>query len=240
MHLSYRKNHSPLAGREPLFHTVWWKTALTSCLVVLMGCVSVPRAAPELSMSLGTRIEAIQKSHLSLLGAFFDEKRKQVDRFLNEEWLPAYAEEVFGDTKVQAVWRQVILSDAKDSDRLKFLLVYGPRIQSVLDQKRRELHGPLDELERTLERHLRDDYAQAKEMNTRITSLLESAAKLSERQDSVRDKLGLPSDQFSSCLNDVDGVVAKLLDARTKGEKATTSIQNYSKKLEEMITKARK
>lgn len=228
------------SGWRPRFTTGWGKTGLALCLACLMGCISVPKAAPELSASLGTRIEAIQKSHLSLLDAFFNEKRKQVDRFLSEEWLPAYASEVFGDARVQAVWRQVIASDARDEDRLKFLMVYGPRIQSVLDQKRRELHGPLDELERTLERRLRDDYAQAKDMNARITSMLESASKLAERQDSVRDKLGVSSEQFSSCLNEVDGVVAKLLEARSKGEKAATSIQDYSKRIEDLIAKTKR
>ena len=239
MRLGDPKSPSFHADLSPKSRAGWGKIPLIFSLVISMGCVSIPRAAPELSMSLGTRIEAIQKSHLSLLGAFFDEKRKQVDRFLNEEWLPAYAEEVFSDARVQGVWRQVIASDAKDADRLKFLMIYGPRIQSVLDQKRRELRGPLDELERTLERHLRNDYGQAKEMNTRLTSMLESAAKLSERQDAVREKLGVSSDKFSSCLNDVDGAVAKLLDARSKGENAASSIHNYYKKLEEMITKAK-
>lgn len=239
MRLSIVKSRSSHMGQEQQFQFGWSKAALIPCLALFIGCISVPRAAPELSMSLGTRIEALEKSHLALLGAFFDEKRKQVDRFLNEEWLPAYAGEVFGDARVQSVCRQVIASDAIDADRLKFLMVYGPRIQSVLDQKRRELHDPLDELERTLERHLRNDYSQAREMNARLTSLLESTAKLSERQDAVWDKVGVPPERFSSSLNDADGIVGKLLEARSKGEKAATSIQEYSKNLKELIAKTK-
>lgn len=55
-------------------------------LAMLIGCASIPSEAPELSAALGQRISAIEDSNITLLKRFFDQKRREVDKFIEKEW----------------------------------------------------------------------------------------------------------------------------------------------------------
>ena len=68
--------------------------------VFLSGCASIPPEAPELSMELGNRISAIEDAHITLLNRFFDQKRSDVDEFIEEEWVPVFAEEFFSNPAI--------------------------------------------------------------------------------------------------------------------------------------------
>lgn len=219
------------------FRVRW--VALATVMMSGMGCVTIPRAAPELSSKLGERIEAIQGSHSALLRAFFDEKRKQVDRFLFEEWLPVFAGEVFKDPKTQATWKEIASPSGKDEDRVRFLMVYGPRLQAQINEKQRELYEPLAELERALSGKLQEEYAQTKELNRSITYLLESSAKLSERQDRIMERAGVSKSDMDGYLNDADAAVKKLLAWKAKGEEATAAFDTYKAKLNDLVAKAK-
>ena len=64
--------------------------------IFLSACVSIPQAAPDLSLELGKQIRSIENSHKHFVQKFFDEKRKRVDEFIEEEWLPLFAENFLG------------------------------------------------------------------------------------------------------------------------------------------------
>lgn len=53
-----------------------------------MSCASIPKQAPDLSAALGREINVLEKSHLSLLHAYFNERRAKVDEFIETTWLP--------------------------------------------------------------------------------------------------------------------------------------------------------
>ena len=79
---------------------------LSIMLVVslLAGCASIPSEAPELSAQLGTRISSLEAAHVRLLQEFFRDKRLRVDDFVQEVWVPIFAQEFFSDPKVDATW----------------------------------------------------------------------------------------------------------------------------------------
>lgn len=78
-----------------------------STAFVLTSCVSVPKQAPLLSEELGQKIDALEKSHLNLLHTFFNEKRNLVNQFINEEWMPGFANEFYSNSAIQAVWVEI-------------------------------------------------------------------------------------------------------------------------------------
>src|SRR3990172_10190491 len=61
------------------------RAILAVALGSLTSCATIPRAAPELSAELASRIQETRASHLRLLRLYLDEKRAAVDRFVNEE-----------------------------------------------------------------------------------------------------------------------------------------------------------
>jgi hypothetical protein len=224
-------------GRE---HMVW-RSAFRKKLghIVLMvfmvssitACVSIPREAPELSAELGKRIAAIEASHLNLLHKFMDAKRAKVDEFLVREWVPVFAEEVFSEKIIRDAWTAVVTSGT-DHDRLKFITILGPRIQEKINKKRLELIQPLDDLELTIERRLRDEYAQARAMNNTITSFLASAAEVAENRDRFLNMLGLDDRKISNALDETDKAVSELV---TLKRDKVADFMAFKKKIDKVI-----
>ena len=72
---------------------------LTSALA---GCASIPNEAPELSQALGQRLRALENANITLLQRYFDLKRREVDRFIDETFVPEFARNIFGRRDVAA------------------------------------------------------------------------------------------------------------------------------------------
>jgi hypothetical protein len=118
--------------------------------LLFIGCVSIPPEAPQLSTELGKRITAIETANIKLLNKFFEQKRKEVDKFIIEEWTPLFAQKLFSNPKVSKLWEKIVRKNNKQ-DRLMFLIKFGPKLQQKINEKRLELIIPLEQLERSIE-----------------------------------------------------------------------------------------
>jgi len=193
----------------------WTRLWTVIAALTLTGCASIPPEAPELSGQLGSRISAIESAHNRLLEQFFAEKRRRVDDFVQEVWVPAFAAEFFGDPQVDAVWKQVVAS-SDPKDRLRFVVMVGPRLQSKINEKRLELIKPLEDLERTVKAKLKLDYDQARAINNTLTSFLQSASKVEANRKRYLEMLGITDKQVEAFIDDTDEAVSNLVD-KAKG-----------------------
>ena len=168
---------------------------LIAVVMSIGGCASIPPEAPELSAQLGSRISSLEAAHVRLLQEFFSEKRRRVDDFVQEVWVPIFAQEFFGDPRVDAVWQQVVQSQ-DPKDRLKFITLVGPKLQEKINKKRVDLIQPLDELESTIRTRLKSEYDQTRAINNTLTAFLQSASKVEENRKRYLDTVSythLPS-----------------------------------------------
>jgi hypothetical protein len=166
---------------------------LITISLLMTACVSIPPEAPELSAQLGNRISAIEQSNLTLLHRYFDRKKQDVDEFIQNEWVPEFANQFFAEPAIANVWDQVVAGGNKQ-DRLKFILKTNPKLQQKINQKRVELIQPLEVLEQRIETKLKADYAQAKAINNSITGFLLSASKVVENRDRYLEMIGVTDD----------------------------------------------
>jgi hypothetical protein len=206
---------------------------LTSVFLFFVSCATIPPEAPELSAELGNRINAIQNSNLTLLHRFFDLKRTEVDRFIQNEWVPTFAEEIFSDPKLKKVWNTIV-TENKPSDRLKFLVTTGPKLQERINQKRIELIKPLDDIERRIEEEIRNEYAQARATNNSITSFLLSASKVEENRNRYLEMVGITDKKVGHTINRVNDVVNDLLSSAKSAEKKAIKAGDYLNRLQEI------
>jgi hypothetical protein len=209
------------------------KIAVAAIVLLLAGCATIPPEAPVLSTELGNRINAIQSSNLTLLHRFFDLKRAEVDEFIQEEWVPVFTEEIFSDPKMKKIW-DTIVAENNPSDRLKFLTTTGSRIQERINQKRIEFIKPLDDIERRIEQHIRDEYSQARAINNSITSFLLSASKVAENRNRYLEIVGVTDENTGRMIDKVNDTVSDLLSSSKKAEDKLTSAEDYLKKLREI------
>jgi hypothetical protein len=215
--------------------TTWtWNRIVTFLICILLsGCATIPPEAPELSAELGNRISAIEDANLTLLHRFFDLKRNEVDRFIQDEWVPAFAEEVFSDPKMAKAWNTIV-AENNPSERLKFLVLIGPKLQEKINKKRLELVQPLDDIERRIEQKLRDEYTQARAINNSITSFLLSASKITENRNRYLGMVGVTDEKIGKVIDEVNDAVADLLKRGKDVQNKVDRAEDYLKKLREL------
>lgn len=204
-------------------------------LVVLMlstitGCLSIPSEAPELSAELGKRISAIESSNIILLQRFFDQKRSEVDRFIDEEWVPLFAEKFFSRAQISKVWDTIVKSNDKKY-RLDFITKLGPKLIAKINEKRASMIRPLDELEREIERQIRAEYSQVKAINNSITSFLLSAAEVANNRNRYLNELGVSETDVSAAINKTDDAVSTLLNKTETVADKVEAAEKYIEKI---------
>jgi len=196
------------------------------------ACVSIPREAPELSAELGKRISAIEDSHISLLRMYMDERRDKVDEFIMKEWVPLFAKEALQEDIIKKAWSEICASGTEE-DRVRLVTLLGPKIQQRINNKRSELMKPLDDLERSIERRLRNEYTQAKAINNSITSFLSASAKVAENRDRYLNMIGISDQTISNALDQTDKAVLELSDtAKDKFARVSTFVESINKIIE--------
>ncbi|MER2512124.1 MAG: hypothetical protein ABTQ25_06855 [Nitrosomonas ureae] len=212
---------------------------LSIMLMLLVGCASIPSEAPELSAQLGARISSLEAAHVRLLQEFFRDKRLRVDDFVQDVWVPIFAQEFFSDPKVDATWKQVVQSqDAKD--RLTFITLAGPKLQVKINQKRVELIQPLDELEAVIRSKLKSEYDQARAINNSLTAFLQSASKVEENRKRYLDMIGAASTDIDKFVNQTDQAVSELVVASRSIEDRVQDAEKYREKIKMILDKLRK
>jgi len=203
------------------------------------GCASIPPEAPELSAQLGSRISSLEAAHVRLLHEFFLEKRRRVDDFVQETWVPIFAQEFFGDPRVDAVWKQVVQSQ-DPKDRLKFITLVGPKLQEKINKKRVELIQPLDELEATIKNKLKSEYDQTRAINNTLTAFLQSASKVEENRKRYLDMIGVTDKEVDKFVKETDEAVSELVVAARSIEDRTKDAEKYRARINEILDKLRK
>ena len=201
----------------------------------MLACVSIPPEAPQLSTQLGNRIAAIEESNLTLLHRYFDRKKQDVDQFIQNEWVPEFANQFFSDPAIARVWNQVVAS-GNSEDRLKFILKTSPKLQQRINQKRVELIQPLELLEQRIETNLTADYAQAKAINNSITGFLLSASKVVENRDRYLEMAGVSNDEITQMIDKTDSIVSDLLVKSKDLQGKIAKGEEYLQKINELRT----
>jgi hypothetical protein len=218
------------------------------CVISIYSCATIPKAAPDLSIELGKQIRELESNHKYFVNKFFDEKRKRVDEFIEEEWLPLFAKNFFKDPVIKGTFEQVINlpEDERPKELFNYLIYTGPKLQQKLNDKRREMIAPLDDLQKQIEDQLTLKYDNAQTVNNSITNFLSSASKVEENRDRYLSVLGINQssinkyiDQTDSVLNSlvqkaniVEGVSNTLTDSELDGK-----ISTYIKKIKELKDK---
>lgn len=204
---------------------------------IFTGCASIPSEAPQLSQELGKKITSIESANIKLLNKFFDQKRAEVDRFINEEWIPTFANNMFSNPRIEKVWTTIVREDNKE-DRLKFLIKLGPKLLKEIDNKRVELISPLNQLEKSIEKKIRIEYSQARAINNSISSFLVSASEVEKNKERYLNMFGVTNGKIGKVIDQTDDIVTTLLsktgDIRDKVEKSEKYI-NKIKSLRDSI-----
>jgi hypothetical protein len=149
---------------------------------------------------------------------------------MEEQWVPLFATTYFELGEVQTTWIAVVKSK-DDQDRLEFLVRTGPALQRQMNEKRLALIRPLDELERTIERKIREEYARARLVNNTITGFLMSASEVTEVRKKYLEMAGISDGKVNEVIDQVNDTVANLLEKGVKVEQLAEKSDKYIDKI---------
>ncbi|MEN8193335.1 MAG: hypothetical protein ABFS12_11005 [Bacteroidota bacterium] len=200
----------------------------------LQCCASVPRETVDLSIELGNQISYIEDSHIALLNKYFTEKRNQIDLFIMNEWTPLFAKNFFSSPEIENAWDEVISSNDMN-ERLDFIVTIGPVLQRKINSKRHELIKPLEDLEKTIERKIRQAYNRAYAVNNSLTSFLVSASELTENRDRYINMLGISDSEITNAINSADSAVDELLSITKSVDEKVKAAEVYKNQIEKII-----
>ncbi len=195
--------------------------------------MAIPPEAPELSAELGKRISAIEGANITLLNRYFDQKRNEVDRFIDKEWVPTFASEFFSSPQISQAWNTIVEEKDK-AQRLMFIIKLGPKLQEKINDKRRELIQPLNELERIIEASLRAEYSQVKAINNSVTSFLLSASDVATNRNRLLNLAGVPESSLSNIIDDTDNAVSDLLSKTKNSREKVNSVHKFIRKIQKL------
>lgn len=177
------------------------------------GCVSVPPEAPALADALGARLVDIESAHVNLVEDFFSERRARIDRHLDEIWVPAFAREFFDEPTNLRLWRDVVASN-DPGDRVMFLTIVGPALQSRINAKRDELVDPLNRVEREVRSVLRGEYVATRRLSDSLETYLAAASRTTNVRDRALEAAGIErAPTVDRLVGDAGEAVDTLLDA---------------------------
>ncbi|MCP4353305.1 MAG: hypothetical protein GY795_48255 [Desulfobacterales bacterium] len=182
---------------------------ISALFALMVGCAGIPAEVPELSIELGKRISDLQNSNINLLHRFFALKRTEVDRFIEQQWVPLFTKEFYSDPKIAGMWDSIVSEDNKE-DRHILSVRIGPRLQRKINSKRLEMIRPLDDLEKHIEEKIKGKYDQVRAINESITNFLVSASNLSERRRRYLEATGIKDEQLVHIINKTDYIVSSL------------------------------
>lgn len=196
----------------------------------MIGCASIPKEGSELSSELGNRISAMEQAHLALVHRYMDLKRKRIEEFITNEWIPIFAESYLSKPDIKKMWDKVN-RDGKAEDKLKFFTIVATEAQEEISKKRLELITPFDEAERLIERKLKDEYAQIRAMNAALTGLLASASEVADAQGTMLRSFGVKDERLARLMSGIDEAVASL----DKVESITQRYENIKSEIKKAI-----
>ncbi len=200
----------------------------------LDSCASIPKEAPVLSEQLKTEIQELENSHLSLVHSFFELKRKNVKDYINEIWLPRFAENYFKQKEISSMW-DFVVDEASAEDRLQFILITAPELQKQINLQYDNMIEPLNKLEYQLEQALREKYSNVKGINNTITSFLISASKVDENRQRYLDMAGITEDKISRTIDKTELITGKMLGTALTVDSGFDEIQENIQKYKEEL-----
>lgn len=217
------------------------KAAVIVALVLLGACAQVPRESVELSTTVGRDLTEIERSHLKLVDALFDRYEADANRLIDEVYTPFYIQrslEKQGPRLVAAIEaaRKPDSSGEAQQRALGLLQVFLKIAREEIEGYRKELLEPLRAQRRELRDRLAAAYDRVHKANSIVTGHLASVVKVTDVQNDLLARLGLPDlqEKIGAQGEKLSGELGQLLAA---GRDRSESAESIIRKFEELMNR---
>lgn len=168
-------------------------------LVVLAACAQVPKESVELSNTVGRDIAEIERSHRAFINLYYDQMERSANRFVDEVYMPYLIGETLKDPEVGGALAEAIneagqpgANEQTKKDTFEAMGYYFMSTRTNIEEFRNKILAPLQSQRREILLALEAAYLRVKEGNATVTAYLASVVKVTNEQNKLLAKAGLP------------------------------------------------
>ena len=202
-------------------------------VLLVAACAQVPPQAVELSNTVGRDLEEVHRAHRALGGRFFDLMERDVNRFIDDVYGPAYVTKFAQDFQLDVKISGIVASAPKNL--LPVMTGFVSRAVKIIEAKRAELLDPLKVQRRQTMSEIDDAYRQIQAAQSVLGGHLASVLGVQDAQNAALKAFGLAGlrDRISTKTADVSDRISGLI---AKGEKANGKMDE----LEDVLRKIKR
>jgi hypothetical protein len=199
----------------------------------LGACAQVPKEAVELSATVGRDIAEMRKSHIALVDIYYTELITDINRFIDNVYLPFQIQTTLADD----LWKKEMLSAIESASRPDstgaaqkesfqrieaFLLI----IQEEVESYRKLKLDPVKKQYADVSSRINKSYEQIHYANSIVTGHLASVVKVHESQNEILKKLDLKDlrTEVGKGLSGISDKIGELIQKAQAGEEKLDSI----------------
>lgn len=216
-----------------------YRVASCAALLFITACAQVPKESVELSATVGRDVTEIERSHLKLVDALFDRYEADANRLIDEVYTPFYVQkslEKHGPRLVAAIEaaRKPDAGGEAQQRALGLLQVFLKVAREEIENYRRDLLAPLRAQRRELRERLTAAYDRVHKANSIVTGHLASVVKVTDAQNDLLARLGLPDlqEKIGAQGEKLSNELGQLL---TAGRDRSESAESVIGKFEELM-----
>ncbi len=154
------------------------KLLIVALVLITFGCATVPRESVELSSLVGEMISSAKVSHVNMVNRHFDYLRSDVEYLAFHDYKGALLENVRRGLK------------KNDPNFTELSLDQYDKVILKIQGKRNEWLQEVEKNRQTVLQALEEHYVALAQANANVTSMLRSAANISETRAALLERFG--------------------------------------------------
>lgn len=176
-------------------------------LVLLAGCVSIPKETVSLSGEIQTMIASAKTAHFNLLDEYERQRRARIDDYMQAVYIPRFIKNM---AKQGDLWGKTC-KIANTIDAAVELQGFVEAAARLIAAKRKELTDELDISMAELRAAVREHYAIMEQSNQVVTRNLRSVRANDELVGNILKKNGVDTEKITP-LKEVSAKLDKLFE----------------------------
>src|SRR3989339_1741014 len=191
--------------------------------LTMSACATIPKETIELSNTVGRDLEEVHRSHRAFATVLFDIMEKDVNKFINEIYAPAYIKKFATEYKLDDKVKGIVA--AAPNNLLPVLVRFVEKSNETIENKRAELLNQIKAQRNQVINDIDTSYRQLQAAQALIAGHLASVMKIHDARNEVLKNVGL------------EGMREKLAENTEKVSNRISSLINEAEKAEGKMDK---
>jgi len=203
--------------------------------LTMSACATIPKETIELSNTVGRDLEEVHRSHRAFATVLFDIMEKDVNKFINEIYAPAYIKKFATEYKLDDKVKGIVA--AAPNNLLPVLVRFVEKSNETIENKRAELLNQIKAQRNQVINDIDTSYRQLQAAQALIAGHLASVMKIHDARNEVLKNVGLEGmrEKLAENTEKVSNRISSLINEAEKAEGKMDKVEEALLKIKETI-----